>query len=194
MLIEPSVKKETLVVDVQNAIEEPSDTVPPSDALVIEWANAAHTSLKASPSEVTVRLVDEAEMTELNQMYRGKTGSTNVLSFPVDNEFAELVNSLEQDSDQQIFEGQGFEGQSFETQDAEEMMPQLLGDIVICHAVIEREAKQQNKALLAHYAHMVTHGILHLHGYDHLDDPSAEQMEALEVNILSQSGFENPYT
>ena len=186
-------KKETLVVDVQNAIEAPSDTVPPSDGLLIEWANTAHASLKASPSpspsEVTVRLVDEADMTELNHMYRGKTGSTNVLSFPIDNEFAELVNSLEQDSDQQILEGQGFE-----TQSTEEMMPQLLGDIVICHAVIEREAKQQNKALLAHYAHMVTHGILHLHGYDHLDDPSAEQMEALEVNILSQSGFENPYT
>ena len=67
VVIESSVKKEALVVDVQNAIEAPSDTVPPSDGLLIEWANAAHASIKASPSEVTVRLVDEAEMTELNQ-------------------------------------------------------------------------------------------------------------------------------
>ena len=177
-----------LIVDVQNAIEMPIDTSPPSDVLISQWASCAHAGLEPMPSkvsneelsavlaEVTVRLVDEAEMVELNQAYRGKTGSTNVLSFAVDDEFdfPEIPDSDGQSSD--------------------EILPQLLGDIVICHAVVEREAQQQNKSLLAHYAHMVTHGILHLHGYDHLDDPSAEQMEALEVNILSQSGFENPYT
>ena len=72
--------------------------------------------------------------------------------------------------------------------------PALLGDIVICHAVIRKESIEQNKSLEDHYAHMVTHGVLHLCGYDHIDESSAEQMEALEVEILAHSNIENPYT
>ncbi len=69
----------------------------------------------------------------------------------------------------------------------------LLGDIVICAAVVEREADQQQKALSAHWAHMVVHGTLHLLGYDHIDDDDAERMEQLEVDILKQMNFPNPY-
>jgi len=70
----------------------------------------------------------------------------------------------------------------------------LLGDVVICHQVVKAEAEQQNKTLDQHYAHMVTHGVLHLCGYDHEVTMEAEEMEALEAKILSQSGFPNPYT
>ena len=157
-----------LLVDVQNALNSDEVDQPPSALLLSDWANKAHSEIDTETCEVTVRLVDEVEMTELNQVYRGKTGSTNVLSFPVENDF-DLVGS-------------------------NDGLPRLLGDIVICHSVIEREALEQNKSTQAHYAHMVTHGILHLHGYDHLDDSSAEQMEALEAKILSYSGIENPYT
>jgi len=159
--------RSSLLVDVQDALE--SDTSegdkPPSSSLLNQWALTAHQALNGEESEVTIRLVGEPEMVALNQDYRGKTGSTNVLSFPVDNEF------------------------DFTAQDG----PCLLGDIVICHDVIVREAYEQNKTTLNHYAHMVTHGLLHLHGYDHLDDESAQEMEALEANILSISGIETPY-
>lgn len=70
----------------------------------------------------------------------------------------------------------------------------LLGDVVICHSVLVDEAKQQSKSLAAHYAHMVTHGVLHLCGYDHQDDVNAEQMESLEISILADQGLANPYT
>jgi probable rRNA maturation factor len=69
----------------------------------------------------------------------------------------------------------------------------LLGDIVICHSVIAKEAAQQGKSVNNHYAHMVTHGVLHLCGYDHQDDPAAEKMETLETNILAAQGIANPY-
>jgi len=69
----------------------------------------------------------------------------------------------------------------------------LLGDLVICAPVIMREAKEQNKAPSHHYAHMIVHGILHLLGYDHIDDADAEQMEAKEIRILATLGIDDPY-
>lgn len=70
----------------------------------------------------------------------------------------------------------------------------LLGDLVICADIVETEAQQQTKAINAHWAHMVVHGCLHLLGYDHINDLDAEQMETLEIDILTKLGFNNPYT
>ena len=69
----------------------------------------------------------------------------------------------------------------------------LLGDLIICRQVVEQEAQEQGKPLLAHWAHMVVHGSLHLLGYDHIDDEEAEEMEALEVEFMQALGFDNPY-
>lgn len=69
----------------------------------------------------------------------------------------------------------------------------LLGDLVICVPVVEREAAEQGKALDAHWAHLVMHGCLHLLGYDHIDDDEAEEMEALERELLAQLGHPDPY-
>ena len=68
-----------------------------------------------------------------------------------------------------------------------------LGDLVICAPVVEREAREQGKDLLAHWAHMVVHGILHLQGYDHETADEAGEMERLEIEILGRLGFPNPY-
>jgi probable rRNA maturation factor len=69
----------------------------------------------------------------------------------------------------------------------------LLGDVVICAAVVVQEAREQGKSLMDHWAHMVVHGVLHLLGYDHITDAEAEEMESLEVEILQQMGIDNPY-
>lgn len=69
----------------------------------------------------------------------------------------------------------------------------LLGDVVICAAVVAQEAQQQHKPLWNHWAHMVVHGVLHLIGYDHIDEVEAERMEALEVEVLQRVGISNPY-
>lgn len=82
---------------------------------------------------------------------------------------------------------------SFPMQSPEEIDVDLLGDIVLCASVIKQEAKQQSKSEKSHWAHMVVHGMLHLQGYDHIKDDDAEEMEQLEINILSRLGFESPY-
>ncbi|MDF2154904.1 rRNA maturation RNase YbeY [Vibrio sp. CAU 1672] len=69
----------------------------------------------------------------------------------------------------------------------------LLGDLIICRQVVEKEAVEQNKPLTAHWAHMVVHGSLHLLGYDHIEDDEAEEMESLETEIMQGMGFADPY-
>ena len=69
----------------------------------------------------------------------------------------------------------------------------FLGELVICAPVVAREAKEQRKALAAHWAHMTVHGVLHLQGFDHQHGPEAKKMEAREVQILDRLGFSDPY-
>ena len=82
---------------------------------------------------------------------------------------------------------------SFPMQSPADLDLKILGDLALCADVIRTEAKQQHKPLQAHWAHMVVHGMLHLQGYDHIDEDEADEMEALEVRILDQLGFDNPY-
>lgn len=70
---------------------------------------------------------------------------------------------------------------------------ELLGDLVICAPVVQREARAQHKPVRAHWAHMVVHGILHLRGHDHLKRQDATVMEKKEIRILEELGFANPY-
>lgn len=69
----------------------------------------------------------------------------------------------------------------------------LLGDIVLCAPVIFREAEQQSKDLVAHYAHLTVHGVLHLQGYDHISDKDAVVMESLETKIITRLNYPDPY-
>jgi len=70
----------------------------------------------------------------------------------------------------------------------------LLGDLVICAPVVEKEALEQDKPLAHHWAHIIVHGVLHLLGYDHIDDDEAELMENKEIAILNKLHINNPYT
>ncbi|WP_347556054.1 rRNA maturation RNase YbeY [Robbsia sp. KACC 23696] len=69
----------------------------------------------------------------------------------------------------------------------------VTGDIVLCCPVVESEAQQQGKPLLAHYAHLIIHGVLHAQGYDHEDEAEAEEMEGIETELLESLGFPDPY-
>lgn len=75
----------------------------------------------------------------------------------------------------------------------DDMQP-LTGDIVLCTTIVNQEAQQQHKNLLAHYAHLTVHGVLHLQGYDHIEDAEAVVMEQMEAQILAQLGYDDPYT
>jgi probable rRNA maturation factor len=70
----------------------------------------------------------------------------------------------------------------------------LLGDLVICAPVLAKEALEQDKILIHHWAHIIVHGVLHLLGYDHIDDAEAELMETKEIAVLNKLHIQNPYT
>ena len=72
-------------------------------------------------------------------------------------------------------------------------LPHLAGDIVICPAVVVREAGEQGKTVEAHFAHLVVHGVLHLHGHDHEEEGEALEMERLETQIVTKLGYPDPY-
>lgn len=117
--------------------------------------------------ELTVRIVDEEEITALNQQYRNKAGATNILSFPF-----EMPPEIDL---------------------SEVMATRLLGDLVLAASVVKEEAQAQGKTLAAHWAHLLVHGTLHLLGYDHQHAEAAEIMEHKEIAILNTLGYTNPY-
>lgn len=153
----------TTLIDLQVAFE--AADLPGVDDFT-RWADAALAEAgHAEPVEITVRVVDAAESQALNHEYRGKDKPTNVLSFPSD--FPDFVR-------EQL-----------------EVLP--LGDLVICAPVMAQEAAEQGKAARDHWAHLTVHGVLHLLGFDHLEDAEAEAMEAMEVRALAALGIANPY-
>ncbi|MFQ5545901.1 MAG: rRNA maturation RNase YbeY [Acidiferrobacterales bacterium] len=133
----------------------------PDKTLLMQWAEAAMDGYEQDTAELGVRIVDEAEITELNSRYRQKREPTNVLSFPFE--------------------------------DPPGVHTDLLGDVVICAPVVNRQAQTQGKQTAAHWAHMVVHGIMHLRGYDHQTPGQAHVMESMEAGVLKRLGFPDPY-
>jgi len=146
-----------LTIDIQKACA--AEDSPDEDSIK-RWLGAAIRD-ERDECELSIRIVDEQESADFNQRYRGKSGATNVLSFPFD-----AVTP--------------------------EPLP-ILGDLVICAPVVIREASEQQKTVDAHWAHIVIHGVLHLLGYDHIEDQDAEQMEGLETEIMLKLDFPVPY-
>ncbi len=134
----------------------------------------AHNSALADPPipvSVSIKLSDDDEVHALNREWRAKDKPTNVLSFPM----------LDED------ELDALDAGAF-------ISPEImLGDIILAHGVCKAEAKEKGIPLADHATHLVIHGMLHLFGYDHVDDELAETMEALEVKALASMGLHNPY-
>lgn len=114
-------------------------------------------------AELTIRLVTTDEITQLNNAYRKQNKATNVLAFP-----STVPPEIQLD------------------------LP-LLGDVIICPQVLVDETKQLNKTLDSHWALIIIHGILHLLGYDHIKDDDAVIMQTIEIKLLAELGFANPY-
>lgn len=156
-----------ILLDLQQASASIADA--PSEDKFQHWLNDALLSqiskyrddLSLDEWEITIRLVDDEEIQQLNNDYREKDKPTNVLSFP------------------------------FEAPPGVDIP--LLGDLIISVPYVNSEAVEQGKTAEAHWAHMVLHGCLHLLGYDHITTADAEEMEAIEIEILADWGYKNPY-
>ncbi|WP_373088023.1 rRNA maturation RNase YbeY [Sneathiella sp.] len=120
--------------------------------------------------EISLVLTDDAGIQDLNREYRDTDKPTNVLSFPDTSlDAAELAAA------------------------AAMTEPLMLGDIVMARETLQREAAAQGKSLADHMAHLLVHGVLHLVGYDHIDDNEAQIMERLEIAVLHDLKIRNPY-
>ncbi len=118
--------------------------------------------------EISVVYSDDNSVQELNKNYRGKDKPTNVLSFAT-------IDGI--DDIQELFEEE----------------PIMLGDVILAFETTKKESTEQNKKFEDHATHLLVHGVLHLMGFDHIEDIEADYMEALETKILAELGIENPY-
>lgn len=166
-----------------------------ADAQDPEW-------LPGGPVEMSLVLADNATVQELNRDYRAKDKPTNVLSFALyadgeggGDEGEEDDADEEFDADDELDETgiDDDEDGDVEFLSPEPTVPVLLGDVILAFETVEREASEQGKPFTDHLTHLVTHGVLHLLGYDHIEDSEAEQMERLETQILSGLGIADPY-
>lgn len=114
-------------------------------------------------AELTIRIVSSEEMCDLNNTYRKQNKTTNVLAFPT-----ALPDSIQ-------------------------LEYPLLGDVIICPEVLLEESKQLNKSLEEHWSLIVIHGTLHLLGYDHIEEQDANIMQGIEIKLLAELGYANPY-
>lgn len=152
-----------LKVDIANQCQE---HWVPSDVLCKEWINTTLDFLdKDSNCSVSLQFLSPEDSQALNQQYRDKDYPTNVLSFPA-NLPQEVVENLDASP---------------------------LGDLAICPAVVEEEARAQNKEVEAHWAHLIIHGCLHLLGFEHEGEDEAAEMENIEIEVLKKFGISNPY-
>ncbi|WP_170573001.1 rRNA maturation RNase YbeY [Ruegeria atlantica] len=134
-----------------------------------------HCDLDADLCEISLLACDDARIAELNAEFREKTTPTNVLSWPAEDLAADRPGGgpVEPEPD--------FTGEI------------ALGDIAIAYDTCAREAEDAGKAMDDHVTHLIIHGTLHLLGYDHIRDPDATLMEAVEVAILGKMGIDDPY-
>jgi len=139
-----------------------TDYVPDNSSFA-KWAKLvlAEEGIKAG---VTIRIVDEHEIAELNKTYRNQDKPTNVLAFP----FTPPATVKEQ-------------------------IEPVLGDIIICARIVKKEALEQGKKILWHFAHMTIHGVLHLLGFNHQNAVEADNMEKYEIILMNKLGYPDPY-
>lgn len=135
----------------------------PNDERFQLWVDTVLNEKNLGNAEVTIRIVDEDDSATLNEKYRNKKGATNVLSFP-----ANIPKEIDLDH-------------------------RLLGDLIVCAPIVEKEAIKDDIQLEAHWAHMIIHGILHLLGLEHDSETQAVEMESTEIALLEKLGYTNPY-
>lgn len=148
----------------KDALPDVKKTVEKAVRAAWKAGNTGDFALPVKNAEVSVMLTNDDAVHALNREYRGVDRPTNVLSF-----------AALDDEDEPIVD------------------PMLLGDIVVAFETTEREAAEQNKSPEEHFFHLIVHGVLHLIGYDHVEDADAEVMEALETRIMIENGMDDPY-
>ncbi|MFQ5534516.1 MAG: rRNA maturation RNase YbeY [Sphingomonadales bacterium] len=151
-------------------------------------AGAGWPEEKGLPDEIGITLADDDLLRRLNRDHRGQDRPTNVLSFPVLS--AADLGRMKKRGGRMKKRGGRLKERG---PDLGSQGPVLLGDVVVALATAQREARARPAPLADHVSHLVVHGVLHLLGYDHIDEDEAIGMETLETRILAGLGMPDPY-
>lgn len=122
--------------------------------------------LNGKKPEISILLTDDKQIQEINKEYRDKDKATNVISFANIDYGLDFI-------------------------DEEDYV--ALGDIIVSYDTLEKEAKESKIKIEDHFYHLLCHGMLHLLGFDHIEDDEADEMEAIEIKIMGEFNIKNPY-
>ena len=133
--------------------------------------NSNYNQLNSLPLKfsISINLSNNVQVHALNKQYRNKDKPTNILSFPMLDQAA------------------------LESASTNAMPEMLLGDLILSYQLCSLEAEQKNITIIQHFQHLIIHGILHLLGYNHIEDIDADVMQAIEIKTLNDLGVDDPY-
>ena len=163
-------------IGIDLALDDPAwlDDLPDAEALAVRAATAALDAACPGPAlAMALVLSNDERLRELNRDWRAIDKPTNVLSFPAQDLAAGDIPAPEPGMPAGL--------------------PIELGDVIVAHATMKREAQEAGRPLAHHLCHLVVHGALHLVGYDHEADDEADVMETMERNVLAGLGIPDPY-
>jgi probable rRNA maturation factor len=184
----------TISVDLQSVVEHDklSHSLPTIQQIE-EWLNATIDALR-SPSWIptNVELESDTGTSSGNHITDTEIQNIQQTTFEVTFRIVDTVESRQLNADYRE-KDKPTNVLSFSFEAPEHIDMPFLGDLVVCAAVVEQEAKEQNKQIIDHWAHLCVHGLLHLLGYDHTHESEAQEMEGIETAILAKLNIGDPY-
>ena len=192
----------TIKVDLQNVIEQDSlNHVLPTELQIEKWLN---TTIEMLRSQTSVQLITQSSidsnlsvssaptLTSDSDMNSVDIETMHHEIFEVTLRIVDLAESQQLNSDYRN-KDKPTNVLSFPFEAPEHIEMPFLGDLVVCAAIVEQEAREQKKPVVNHWAHLCIHGLLHLLGYDHIDETEAQEMEGFETAILAKLNIDDPY-
>ncbi|MFQ3249921.1 MAG: putative rRNA maturation factor [Glaciecola sp.] len=174
----------TIKVDLQNVLEQDKlNHVLPSNEQIEQWFNRTIEELRSISETLSVQQTESKELDTIRIQQQTYELTLRI----VDSEESQQLNADYRDKNKPT------NVLSFPFEAPEHIDMPFLGDLVVCAALVEKEAKEQNKLTINHWAHLCIHGLLHLLGYDHIEESEAQEMERIETAILERFNIDDPY-
>ncbi|WP_412972974.1 rRNA maturation RNase YbeY [Glaciecola sp. MF2-115] len=171
-------------VDLQNVLEQDKlNHVLPSNEQIEQWFNRTIEELRSISEALSVQQSDSKELDTVRIQQQTYELTLRI----VDSEESQQLNADYRDKNKPT------NVLSFPFEAPEHIDMPFLGDLVVCAALVEKEANEQNKLTINHWAHLCIHGLLHLLGYDHIEESEAQEMEGIETAILARFNIDDPY-
>ena len=184
----------TISVDLQSVVERDKLIhALPTVQQIEEWLNATINDLRSRSSmQKNAGLAADTNAAQSNHITHSEIQNIQQTAFEVTFRIVDTIESRQLNSDYRE-KDKPTNVLSFPFEAPEHIDMPFLGDLVVCAAVVEQEAKEQNKQIIDHWAHLCIHGLLHLLGYDHIHESEAQEMEGIETATLAKLNIGDPY-